>query len=215
MIQEEIEGLLKSLNLKGIREKALSENLNNMIKNKEVDFVANKYNFLRFFWFNQLKRETQKKAKNENEKSEKENKSGNSNIINENTSNSLQDSQVQDQDYWLKKVIEYETNSVLEETFKTDSVRTTRRKAQLTENKNQDTKNMKNIKNLELGSIKEMLLNIEENFSEYLKGWNSRWTKPKIKEEIVRYLQDLWINLILRKIKSLFAKRLRIWSNYY
>ena len=135
-----------------------------------------------------FKRETIKKDKDENDKDDKELKSTTMDMIIENTSSPLLNNQVQDQEYWLKKAIEYETNSMLNETPKTNLGRTTRRKAQLTENMTQDSKQIKQVKSLQLASIKEMLFNVEETLSEYLKEWNSRWAKLKIKEEIVRFM---------------------------
>ena len=132
-----------------------------------------------------LRNDAIKKDKEENEKINKELKLTNIDMINENEPNSLLNNHVQNQDYWLKKVIEYETNSVLEETLKTNLGRTTRRKTQLTENMAQETKQIKQVKSLQLASIKEMIFNIEDTLSEYLKEWNSRWAKPKIREEIV------------------------------
>ena len=116
----------------------------------------------------------------------------------ENTSSPLLTNEVQDQEYWLKKAIEYETNSMLKEIPKTNIGRTTRRKAQLTENITQDSKQTKQVKSLQLTSIKEMLFNVEETLSEYLKEWNTRWAKPKIKEEIVRFMNKPHeLNLVL------------------
>lgn len=182
-MQEELDKLIESLNPKGIREKDLYDNLQNLIKNKllELDSTPNEPSKVIEIDDDEEEHEHAEKngmngeVKDSQDERMQEEKTTPSTFSTTKTSK-------ESMDYWHAKVLEYEMMQKEENTSRT----TRYRQKQPKKDANEDS--YMNYHNFSLDKIKERIKKTEKCLAEYLDKWGSRWAKPSVKEEIVNFL---------------------------
>jgi len=157
----ELDTLLEALNIKGIKEKSLSEKIKEstsigLLDLKDVKIEASD-DSTTITGGNASSKEAEKK-KDEN-----------------------------DMNFWFAKILDFTPPSDIETS---ETGRTTRQKAQEKSQEKAQKTRPKDQKYLTLDGIKELLEKTEEGLTNYLDKWNARWARPKIKEDLKRRIKE-------------------------